>query len=172
MVGKKFAAVLGMLLGFFIVSVTAQAEPEYPLDNFIACEREAEVRPTNVKVQNAARCKATAVIQGISYRCSLASKASELKDQFVKDINKNGKKRCETFCKDIGNGCDSKYYNFDRCITVEGDLDVMGKKIGCHPTACEGRAFVYCSIFRGSFFRIEEKMYKDQQPNCYCREKK
>jgi hypothetical protein len=156
-------------LFLFTLGAAFAQEEAGPMEDYVNCNRDAEVRPTNVRYQNAKRCQATAVIQGISYKCGQQSEAGELKAQFLKDLNANAKKRCESFCKEVGDGCNSHYSPFEKCVTVEGDLVRLGKSVGCHPTACGGQAFIYCSIYKGSFFRIEDSMFRNASTNCTCR---
>ncbi|GEM_PF-944649 len=141
------------------------------IDAVISCTRDAEVRQTNPRFHNVDRCEGSYTIQGISYRCGRVGDVATKTYEFLNTLNQRARTRCEQLCRERGRGCEGSYRDASKCgfsVPTSRATMVGTKIVGCHPN-CEGTAFIYCSLYHGSYFRIEDHLFEDMEPNCYCR---
>lgn len=139
----------------------------------ILCHRDAKVVAVDPIFKNKNdRCDGDVKIQGISYKCGSKEEAAYLTREFLSDLRVKGKEACEQFCKKRGRNCVAHFKEPAQCgFSVPPDQsEEVGAAAPCGDN-CEGKHFIYCSIYHGSYLRYEKKFLKDKPPNCTCSRK-
>ena len=155
----------------FVLCLALNALTVFAAENYILCNREPQITPVLPDFSSAKGCSGSVRLQGIMYLCGKESDAAILPDQFLKKLNEKGKQECRDFCKSRGSQCEGYFEEASKCgfsIPANKTLNFGENMAPCSPS-CEGRAFIYCSLYHASYLRVEEKYFKDKKPNCYCR---
>ena len=135
----------------------------------ILCARDADITPVGASFENNDPCIGSVKLQGISYKCGKVEEASSKLRSFLEAITTNGNKHCTDYCAKRAPGCIGRFKEPTKCgwTVPRGELMTVGRNAPCGDN-CEGKAFIYCSIYHANYLRVEEAMFKDESPNCIC----
>lgn len=143
-------------------------------ENYILCSRDAEIVPVNPESTTSDDpCSGKVLLQGISYECTQPEKVDRKREQFLKDLQKNGRKYCENYCRRRSTAevkCRGLFTEPEKCgFTVPTrEAARFGRdKAPCNPR-CGGTAFAYCSIYHSSTLLVDASLFEGMSPNCRC----
>ena len=135
----------------------------------VLCSRDAEVRVMSPQIDSFDDCSATAKIQGISYLCGKVEDSRSKTEEFLTTLQISGKEKCMEFCQKRATNCEGLFSTPPKCgfsVPPDKALDV-GRRTPCGPE-CQGKAFIYCSIYHAGYLRMDESTFKDKPVNCRC----
>ena len=114
-------------------------------------------------------CQGSVKIQGIQAKCAPRGDVSRLTSEFFRELVVQGREKCESFCKKRSRKCKGQFLAPTTCAFSLNAAQAVkkGKVAGCHDN-CEGNAYAYCSLYRGSFLKVIPKQFEDKSPNCLC----
>ncbi|MBI3554773.1 MAG: hypothetical protein HY074_00755 [Deltaproteobacteria bacterium] len=135
----------------------------------ILCSRNADITPVGASFTDSDPCVGSVKLQGISYKCGKIEESSGKLRDFLAALIKNGNKKCGDYCAKRAPGCTGRFKEPSRCgwTVPRGEMLTVGQNAPCEDH-CEGKAFIYCSIYHANYLRVEEPMFKDEAPNCIC----
>ncbi len=154
----------------FSILFVFSSNQEVHCEDYILCKRDAQITPVDPDFDSASKCYGSVKLQGIMYKCGKESEAGTLPSDFLIELNAKAKVECENYCQNRGSSCHGRYEAAPKCaftIPANKTLNFGVNMAPCSPN-CEGRAFIYCSLYRASFLRVQEEFFKDKKPNCYC----
>ncbi len=135
----------------------------------ILCSRDADITPVGAAFTDADPCVGSVKLQGIAYKCGKTEEASGKLRTFLADLVKRGNSQCTDYCAKRAPGCVGRFKEPSKCgwTVPRSELLQVGQTAPCGEH-CEGKAFIYCSIYHANYLRVEEAMFKDEAPNCLC----
>jgi len=115
------------------------------------------------------KCDGSAKVQVYQWYCGEVPEVNIKTREFLENINIMAEEKCKIHCAQRADGCQGIYKKQAECgYSLEPSHSIqMGKKVGCH-TECDGRAFMYCSLYHAGITNVDENLIKDDPPNCYC----
>lgn len=142
--------------------------------DYILCSRDAEITPVNpTDTTSDDPCSGRVLLQGISYQCVPQNQVDELRPQFLRDLQQNGREYCQEYCrKRSTNGikCQGVFDEPTKCgftVPTRETAHYGATQAPCNPE-CKGTSFAYCSIYHSSFLRVEPGLFEGMSPNCTC----
>jgi hypothetical protein len=118
-------------------------------------------------------CPGTVKIQGVLWKCDKAENVEARLGEFLKELTAEAKTLCEKHCESRSSSCVGSFKLQDRCgLSLEPSVaEREGPNFGCR-TACDGRAFTYCSLYSAGFMPYDPVLMKPYPANCVCTNKR